>query len=93
MTALAEISVMTVFMYTGILSTATPQFPDWLQYGAFGLCCVMVLYLLWYVKEMGKVIREKDKKYIELLERDIESRNRLTQMLKDRPCVHHDHRA
>jgi hypothetical protein len=66
--------------------------PDWIQYGAFGLCCVMVMYLLYYINKMGEVIREKDQKYIELLEKDIRSRDRLSEALEDKPCLQGDQR-
>lgn len=89
---MAEISTTGVFSIAAVSNIEPGPFPDWLQYGAFGLCCLMVLYLLWYLTEMGKIIREKDKNFIDLLEKDIKSRTRLTQALEDRPCLQDDQR-
>lgn len=63
------------------------------QYGALGLCTAMVLFLISHIKAQVKVIEKKDNKLTELLEKDIDSRNRLSECLKDRPCLGDDSRT
>ena len=76
-------------------TTATNQGGDdgRLQYGALGLCGLMVCFLISHIKAQAKVIEKKDNKLIELLEKDIESRNNLSECLKDRPCLSNDSRT
>ena len=94
MTIPVELMIAYVFAYAGLANTgAVGVIPDWMQYGSFGLCCVLVIYLMYQLDKMGKVIGKKDDKFIELMKEDIESRNRLSQALEDRPCLAHDQRV
>ena len=85
-------AAIALFSIVGITSVNNELLPEWMQYGSFGLCCVLVLYLMYQINELSKIIRQKDDAYIELLQKDIESRNRLSQLLEDRQCIAGDQR-
>ena len=90
-------ATITLFGTTAITSVPGENYnlsviPDWMQYGSFGLCCVMVVYLIYQIHDMGKIVREKDNKYIDLLEKEIKSRDKLSELLEDRPCITGDQR-
>jgi len=87
------LATMSLFGITGVATISDAMFPGWMQYGAFGLCCVLVVYLMYQVNKMGDIIGQKDKEYIELIKQDIKSRERLTEVLQDRPCIHNDQRV
>lgn len=89
---LQSVSVLYVFGFTTFAIIEPFKLPEWIQYGAFGLCCFMVLHLMWQMNNLVKAIVSKDEKFIELLKEDIESRNRLSELLSDRQCVARDHR-
>lgn len=65
----------------------------WVQYGALGLCAVMVIFLINLIKAQAEVIKEKDKKLMSLLEAHLKATNRLAEALEDRPCLESDSRV
>lgn len=63
------------------------------QYGALGLCGVMVVFLISHIKAQAEIIKAKDEKLTELLTDDIKAKNRLAEALEDRPCICEDSRV
>ena len=89
----AAMATTALFGITSLAVAEPPLFPEWLQYGAFGLCCVLVIYLMRSMNKLGEVIRDKDREYVNLMRDNITYQKQLAQLLGDRPCINRDHRA
>jgi hypothetical protein len=64
----------------------------YLQYGALGLCAIIVIFLCKHIIQLTEKLDKKDKTFIDLCERNTTAYHRLTNMLEDRPCLMKDKR-
>lgn len=103
MTGLKVLALSPIFG-AGFLAASDPvtQHP-FIQYGALGLCAVVVMFLCNYLKtlttqhkeerhELVQGLREKDNELLKTIQQNIEAYNRLSQLLRGRPCLMNDER-
>ena len=69
-----------------------PILDGYLQYGALGLCAVMVLLNYRDRWETVKQLKSQEERNVLLLQRNIRAFERISQALEDRPCLHGDQR-
>jgi hypothetical protein len=99
-----KILALTPFCGAGIIAAVEPvtQSP-YVEYGALGLCAVVVMFLCNYLKSLTAQHREeraelvqglqtKDGELAKLTQQNTEAYNRLSQLLRDRPCLMKDSR-
>lgn len=76
---------------------------NYVEYGALGLCFIMTMFLCRYLvrkdeihkcerNDLVKSISKRDEELINLTRQNINSQNRLAEMLGDRPCLMKDKR-
>jgi len=89
-----KILAVTPFGLTAIITTLANAGgrPDYLQYGALGLCAIVVIFLCGFIKQLIDKLDRKDKVMGELYQKNTEAYNRLANLLSDRPCLQKDHR-
>lgn len=76
---------MTMLSETGVK-------PDFLQYGALGLCAIIVIFLCHHITQLTNKLDRKDQVLGEMFQKNIIANERLTEALGDRPCLKNDHR-
>jgi len=76
----------------GIVSEL-PTLDPMLQYGALGLCAVMVCMNWLSSREMAKRLDESRERIVKLHATTISTLDRLCQGLEDRPCLANDQRV
>ena len=64
-----------------------------LQYGALGLCAMIVVWLCAYINKLSDKLDKKDAVLGDLYAKNTEAYNRLAQVLEDRPCLQGDQRV
>lgn len=74
-----------------VVATTNAEMP-YLQYGALGICFVMVLFLCKYIWHLSELLTEQSKRTEQVIEKNTESNNNLVSCLKDRPCIMGDNR-
>jgi hypothetical protein len=60
----------------------------WLQYGALGLCALMVIFSQWNANRMAKALDAKDKRTNAIAENAVRFIQRCCDLLDDRPCLY-----
>ena len=98
------LSVSAVFAAFAAVASSTSAIDNpYIQYGALGLCAIMVIFQCKRLSSMSKEHREerkelvasiekRDERLADVTERCIQSYNRLADVLNDRPCLHRDRR-
>ena len=76
------------FACLGIIEN-NPDVNSFIQYGALGLCTVMVGFMIKHITDLTIKLDAKNAQIIEMLQKDIDAKNRLSQCLEDRPCITH----
>jgi hypothetical protein len=71
----------------------TPVFPDALQYGALGLCGVMIVLNWFSTRSMAQRLDRDRTEIVELHKATLATLNRVCEGLEDRPCLIGDHRT
>ena len=79
------------FVCTTVLGGADGS-PHYLQYGALGLCAIMVVWMCKHITCLGRKLDSKDNMIIDLCMKNTQAYNRLAELLKDRPCLNKDSR-
>jgi len=69
----------------------TAKAPE-IEYGALGLCAVIVLFLCRHIGQLSTELKETRTENSELLKDNNRAMNRIAEMLFDRPCLMKDHR-
>jgi hypothetical protein len=59
----------------------------WLQYGALGLCALMVIFSQWNANRMAKALDAKDERTNLIAENAVRFIQRCCDLLDDRPCL------
>lgn len=90
MNGIATILTLTPFA-AAIFLCATDK-NNVLDYGALGLCAIIVLFLCAHIKSLTEKLDRKDKVLGELYERNTAAYQRLANLLEDRPCLMRDKR-
>ena len=86
------VPVTAVIAVASAIIAQVPNIPDALQYGALGLCGLMVV-LNWITsRSMALRLDEGRNRVLDLHERTISTLTRLCDGLEDRPCLMSDHR-
>jgi len=75
MTTLILAASTSTVIGTGILTGGAPG-AEYLQYGALGLCTLMVISAVWCIREVLKHLAMKDRQIQDLIERDRAERER-----------------
>jgi hypothetical protein len=96
---------LTPFFGATLITALVPAEPqaEFIQYGALGLCAIVVIFLCNHLKGMVVQHKEerkslindlkcKDEKLLNLTKQSIEAYDRLAQLLSDRPCLFKDKR-
>ncbi len=65
---------------------------SYLQYGALGLCAIVVIFLCGHIRVLTDKIDRKDRVLGELYEKNTKAYSRLADLLEDRPCLMKDKR-
>ena len=99
-----KLLALTPFFGAGLIAVIEPvtQSPA-VEYTALALCAIVVMFLCNYLKglttqhreeraELVESLKEKDDELAILTKQNTESYNRLSQMLRDRPCLMKDSR-
>ena len=84
------------FLLTGAISAVNQTGAgenSYLEYGALGLCAVMVLYQCAMISDLRKELSKTVDKYNEAYNKNTESTRQLCDLLQDRPCLMKDHRS
>ncbi len=97
-----KLLALTPICGAGLLAAVEPvtQTPM-VQYGALGLCAIVVMFLCNYLKsltaqhkeeraELVRSLKEKDTELLKTIQQNIDAYNRLSQLLRDRPCLMKD---
>jgi len=89
-----KILATTPFGLTAIINMLanTGDKPDYLQYGALGLCAVVVMFLCGFIKQLIDKLDRKDQVMGEQFEKNTKAYDRLADLLEDRPCLLKDKR-
>ena len=74
-----------------VTATSTTEAP-YLQYGALGLCALIVMFLCKYIFHMSNLLSKASDKLEKLTLKNTDAYDRLTEVLKDRPCIMKDRR-
>jgi len=83
---------LTPFGCAMFLAATEPGGPAYLQYGALGLCAMVVLFLCIFIRDLITKLDRKDQVLADLQQKSIEAYARLADMLEDRPCLKNDKR-
>ncbi|MDD5328044.1 MAG: hypothetical protein PHY02_09585 [Phycisphaerae bacterium] len=75
-----------------IMVTTTAGEAPYLQYGALGLCAMIVYFLCKYIYHLSGLLSKDSEKLEQLTEKNTKAYDRLTDVLKDRPCIMKDSR-
>jgi hypothetical protein len=70
-----------------ILGQEISTMDRWLQYGALGLCALMVIFSQWNANRMAKSIERKDERTNAIGESAVRFIQRCCDLLDDRPCL------
>ena len=74
-----------------VIATTDSELP-FLQYGALGVCFVMVLFLCKYIWHLSDILTKQTERAEKVIDKNTESNNKLIDCLKDRPCIMGDRR-
>jgi len=75
-----------------VIATANSPEAPYLQYGALGICFIMVLFLCKYIWHLSDLLSKQSDRNEKVIERNTKSNNDLVDCLKDRPCIMGDKR-
>ena len=70
-----------------ILAQEITTMDRWLQYGALGLCAIMVVFSQWNANRMAKALDRKDERGNAIAENAVRFIQRCCDLLDDRPCL------
>lgn len=89
-----KVLAATPFGLTAVINMLadTGEKPDFLQYGALGLCAIIVIFLCGFIRQLIDKLDRKDKVMGELYEANTRAYNRFADVLEDRPCLAKDKR-
>ena len=101
MTGLKFLAV-TPFFSTGFIVAIGGE-SEYIQFGALGLCALVVVFLCRYLseltethrkerKELIDAIKSRESEFIIIIKENIKADNRLAEVLEDRPCLIGDQR-
>ena len=86
------LSLTPVLLAMAVTATANTEAP-YLQYGALGLCALIVMFLCKYIYHQSDLLSRHNDKLEKLTQKNSEAYDRLTDVLKDRPCIMNDRRV
>lgn len=72
---------------------ASVEGDPYLQYGALGLCAIIVIFLCKHISTLTENLDHKDRVLGELYAEHTKAMRELSTMLRDRPCLMKDSRA
>ena len=70
-----------------ILAQEITTMDRWLQYGALGLCAIMVVFSQWNANRMAKALDRKDERGNAIAENAVRFIQRCCDLLDSRPCL------
>jgi len=70
-----------------VLAEGIGVLDGWLQYGALGLCAIMVVFSQWNANRMAKALDRKDERGNAIAENAVRFIQRCCDLLDDRPCL------
>jgi hypothetical protein len=85
-------TILAIAPFGCVAIIAAAEGNSYLQYGALGLCSVIVVFLCKHIIQLTDKLDKKDKNFIDLCERNTTAYHRLTSLLEDRPCLMNDKR-
>ena len=89
MTALLKASIVAVLATSALGMTMVPS-PEWLEYGALGLCGLMILCNFWERKTLVEELHRERERAEVLSKATIGTLNRFCRVMESRPCLHGD---
>lgn len=92
MTGLKILALAPFGITVPILASSPNPSPGYLQYGALGLCAIIVVFLCGFIRQLIDKLDRKDQTLADLYKKNTDAFNRLADLLEDRPCLNNDHR-
>ena len=97
-----KVLALTPIIGAGFISAMANSAPE-IEWGAFSLCALVVVFLCSYLKnltaehraerkDLVDSLQKKDAEIVRLIEQNTHAYNRLAQLLGDRPCLYRDAR-